>query len=150
MARMHDMHDIPIPPKSVSEHNSRSSRNGIIGEKYAEIHYQTTVCQNALIDAEYKGRPLEVKTCQVWIYDACNAGKRRRGRYYLKQDQHRALLSKNGLYAFVLLNKDGKVLLSKLVDANDISMPNRENWQLPWFKIFDDFDYQPEPNLEAV
>ena len=62
----------------------------------------------------------------------------------LRQDQHRALVAKNGLYAFVLLNKDGKVLLSKLVDANDISMPNRENWQLPWFKIFDDFDYQPD------
>jgi hypothetical protein len=133
----------PTPPQSISEHNSRSSRNGIIGENYAEIRYQTTVCQKALIDGEYKGRPLEVKTCQVWIFDACNAGKRRRGRYYLKQDQHRALLSKNGLYAFVLLNKEGKVLISKLVNANDIPMRNRENWQLPWFKIFDDFDYQP-------
>ena len=138
------MNDMPIPPKSVSEHNARSVRNGIIGENYAEIHYQTTVCQNALIDAEYNGRPLEVKTCQVWIYDACNARKRRRGRFYLRQDQHRALISKNGLYAFVLLNKEGKVLFSKLVDANTISMGKRKNWQLPWFKIFDDFDYQPD------
>ena len=97
------MHDIPIPPKSISEHNSRSIRNGILGEKYAEIHYQTTVCQNALIDGEYHGRPLEVKTCQVWIFDAGNARRRRRGRYYLRQDQHRSLVSKNGLYAFVLL-----------------------------------------------
>ncbi len=138
------MQDIPTPPKSISEHNARSSRNGTIGEKYAEIHYHTNVCQNALIDGEYHGRPLEIKTCQVWIFDACNACCRRRGRYYLKQDQHRALLSKNGLYAFVLLNNEGKVLLSKLVDANAIPMRNRENWQLPWFKIFYDFDYQPK------
>ena len=147
---MHDMDDIPTAPKSISEHNARSSRNGTIGENYAEIHYQTTVCQNALIDAEYKGRPLEVKTCQVWIFDARNARRRRRGRYYLRQDQHRALISKNGLYAFVLLNKEGKVLFSKLVDANTISMGKRKNWQLPWFKVFGDFDYQPEPNTEAV
>ena len=141
------MDDMPIQPKSVSEHNARSVHNGIIGEKYAEIHYQTIVCQNALIDAEYMGRPLEVKSCQVWIYDACNARRRRRGRYYLRQDQHRVLQSKNGLYAFVLLNKDGKVLFSKLVDANTISMPNRENWQIPWFKIFDDFDYEPQTEV---
>jgi len=70
------------------------------------------------------------------------------GRYYLRQDQHRALVSKNGLYAFVLLNKDAEVLLSKLVDANDISIPNRENWQLPWFKIFDDSTIKP--NKEDV
>ena len=142
------MNDIPIPPKSVSEHNARSVHNGIIGEKYAEIHYQTIVCQNALIDSEYMGRPLEVKTCQVWIYDSCNARKRRRGRYYIRKDQHRVLVSKNGLYAFVLLNKEGKVLFSKLVDANTISMGNRENWQIPWFKIFDDFDYKPETEVE--
>ena len=142
------MNDMPIPPKSVSEHNARSAHNGIIGEKYAEIHYQTIVCQNALIDAEYMGRPLEVKTCQVWIYDGCNARKRRRGRYYLRKDQHKVLVSKNGFYAFVLLNKEGKVLFSKLVDASTISMGNRENWQIPWFRIFDDFDYKP--NLEAV
>ena len=141
------MNDMPIPPKSVSEHNARSALNGIIGENYAEIHYHTIVCQNALRDDEYMGRPLEVKTCQVWIYDACNARKRRRGRYYLRQDQHRVLLAKKGLYAFVLLNKDGKVLFSKLVDANTISMGNRENWQIPWFKIFDDFDYKPDTEV---
>ena len=140
---------MPIPPKSLSEHNERSARNGLIGENYAEIHYQTTVCQNALIDAEYNGRPLEVKTCQVWIHDASNSKRRRRGRFYLRQAQHTALISKNGLYAFVLLNKEGKVLFSKLVDANAISMGNRENWQLPWFKIFNDFDYEPEPNTEV-
>ena len=52
---MHDMHDMPIPPKSISEHNSRSIRNGIIGEKYAEICYETTVCQNALILSYIQG-----------------------------------------------------------------------------------------------
>ena len=126
----------------------RCTRNGLIGEKYAEIHYQTIVCQKALIDGEYNGRPLAVKTCQVWIHDACNTKRRRRGRFYLRQHQHRVLISKNGFYAFIVRNKEGKVLFSKLVDAKDISMGNRETWQLPWFKIFTDFDYQPESNTK--
>lgn len=90
------------------------------------------------------GRPVILKTCQVWIKDASNAKKRRRGRFYLRYYQHRNLISKNGLYAFLLFNKEGKLLCSKLVDASTFPLKNREKWEMTWTKIFDDFDYQPE------
>ena len=114
------MNDMPIQPKSVSE-------------------------PIALIEAEYNGRPLVVKTCRVWIHDASNTKRRRRGRFYLRLYQHKALISKNGVYAFMLLDKEGgKVLAFKLVDANTISMGNRKIWLVPWLKVFNDFNYQPE------
>ena len=95
---------------------------------------------------EAKGRPVNVKTCQEWIKDACSTRGRRRGRFYLRHYQHKALISKNGLYAFVVFDKDGKVLCSKLVDASAFPTRNCEKWEIPWVKIF---NYQPESNKEG-
>ena len=95
---------------------------------------------------EANGRSVNVKTCQVWIKDASYAKGRRPGRFYLRHYQHKALISKNGLYAFVVFDKEGKVLCSKLVDASTFPMRNYEKWGIPWVKIF---NYQPESNKEG-
>lgn len=124
---------------NTAEQNQKAARNGRVGEKYASIVYETPIATNAVIDGEYQGRPLEVKTSQVWITDAGNFGGRRRGRFYLRQAQHEALLECGGLYAFVLLDEDGAVLMSRLREPRDVCDSIKGVKQIIWPRIFPEF-----------
>lgn len=124
---------------TISEQNQKAYRNGRIGEYYASIVYDTEISTNALIDGEYCGLPLEVKTTQVWVYDASNTQMRRRGRYYLTKEQHKYLLETGGYYCFVLLDEEGKVIFSRLKLAADVDMPPSSR-QVVWTRIFEEFE----------
>lgn len=128
-----------MTPSTLSQQNQKAARNGKIGEHFASIVYDTEIAQGALIDGEYYGLPLEVKTTQVWVYDAHNSQGRRRGRFYLTKEQHKFLLETGGYYCFVLLDESGDVIFSRLRLASDVDLPPSSR-QLVWTRIFEEFE----------
>lgn len=123
---------------TISAKNARASNNGKIAEDYISNEYHIEITTKAIIDGHYNGFPVEVKSCQLWITDNHNSLSRRRGRFWLREDQHAHLLKNSGFYIFVLL-EDEQPLYSKFIPAWSISplfTTNRTNFQIVCTKIF--------------
>ena len=151
--------NIILKAPTLTEQNQRAQQNGQIGELFAASIYENFESINGLIDGYLDGALLEIKTCQIWIFDASAGKRKRRGRYYLFRRQHECLMEQNGYYCFVLLNHEQKVVFVKKMLARDVDIfchpwcsPKKSTQgdvkQIIWEKIFDDFDrdhYYKEP-----
>ncbi len=119
---------------------SRSTHNGIVGERAAETILKVSVDTTALLDiTPPRGPPVEVKTCQAWVKTAHTDNRRRRGRYNLIGNQHRALCKAGGYYLFVLLDDAGKPIEASCIPASQIYHPtlqtNNMRVSLCWSKV---------------
>jgi hypothetical protein len=54
------------------------------------------------LDAEYQGKPLEIKSCQRTCHRADQAKKERAGRFWFRADQDQVLKEEDGFYALVV------------------------------------------------
>ena len=119
---------------------ARARRNGIISEHYASVMFDIDVSTKALIDGEYGGKPIEVKSCQARITDLSRHGGTRKGRFLIQRLQYARLLKEDGSFIFIVLDSKGKVLLARLVSARNLEnlFPVKESGttQIPWNKIF--------------
>jgi hypothetical protein len=116
--------------------NLLACKHGYLAEQIAIERYNCEIKVNALIDAEYQNKPLEVKSCSVWVTDNHAAKYRRRGRYTLTKEQHDVLLANDGYYFFVVFDGIDIPVLSKIVRARLIPAIEGESSQLVWTKIF--------------
>ena len=104
---------------------SRASHNGVVGERIAESILNVPVDPTAVIDITMpRGRPIEVKTCQVWVKTAHTENHRRRGRYNLVGIQHRTLCAAGGYYLFILLDEAQNPIEGSCLPATEIYHPS--------------------------
>ncbi len=123
---------------TIKAQNARAYNNGKTAEQYISNEYNIEITSKAIIDGHYRGFPVEVKSCQTWITDNHNSLSRRRGRFWLREDQHTYLLENNGFYIFVLL-ENNEPAFSKFVPAWTITPlfnKKTENFQIVHTKIF--------------
>ena len=116
--------------------NVLARKHGYLAEQIAMERYNIEIKVNALIDGEYQNKPLEVKSCSVWVTDSSAAKYRRRGRYTITKEQHDALLAGDGYYFFVVFDDIHTPILSKIVRARLIPAFEGASAQLVWTKIF--------------
>ena len=117
--------------------SAKAVENGMAAEEHAESIYNISVT-NEFIDAEYKGLPLEVKSCQSWVVDENTTTGRRRGRFRIPYNQHEYLMKTNGLYAFILQDEHRRLISSRVVSASHIDnlINNNVVTSLAWTNIF--------------
>jgi len=118
--------------------------NGVIGEQTMENILSCKVDTNSLIDVLCGlESPIEIKTCAIWVRTEHTSSRRRRGRYILYPEQHKALINVNGYYVFCLLNEDREVFKIKVLPAREFYHPQlisgeRKNVCVNWKYIFGD------------
>jgi len=118
--------------------------NGTVGEQAVTALLGCNVDTNALIDVLCGlESPIEIKTCAIWVRTEYTSSRRRRGRFILYPEQHRALINVNGYYVFCLLNEDREVFKIKVVPAREFYHPQlisgeRKNVCVNWKYIFED------------
>jgi len=104
---------------------SRASHNGTTGERIAESILNAPVNPTAILDINPpRGSPIEVKTCQAWVKTAHTENHRRRGRYNLVGNQHRALCKKGGYYLFLLLDEAQNPIEASCLPATTVYHPS--------------------------
>ena len=116
--------------------NVLANKHGYLAEQIAIERYNCEIKVNALIDSEYQNKPLEVKSCSVWVTDNYAANYRRRGRYTITKEQHDVLLANDGYYFFCVFDAIDNPILSKIVRARLIPAIEGKSAQLVWTKIF--------------
>lgn len=104
---------------------SRAHDNGIVGERIAEFILQLPVDSTAILDINPpRGPPIEVKTCQTWVKTEHTSKQRRRGRFNIVGDQHRALCAAGGYYLFILLDEHQTPIEASCLPASQIYHPS--------------------------
>lgn len=105
------------------------------------------------MDVDDDGTPVEVKSTEVRVAVKWDENRSpRRGRYQLKEDNHRNLVDHGGEYDFALRDDDGLVAertmtadeVDDLLDANDRTWPENSKLKLSWADIHDPADVPGE------
>lgn len=81
-----------------------ANHNGRLAEEIVQTLLPELRYVGADLDAEYRGRPLEIKSCQM-ICQASDRGQRP-GRFWFRADQDMKLKEEDGYYALVVLDLD--------------------------------------------
>ena len=115
---------------------ARAIHNGIKFENYAKSHLKNFEFINGLFDAEYKGKPMDVKSCQEVQSDVHAANGWRYGRIIFRKEQHEAILKEDGYY-FVVVHSGTKILKRRIIKAKDLNLPEfDEIFKMTWKKLF--------------
>lgn len=118
--------------------------NGVIGEQTMENILSCKVDTNSLIDVLCGlESAIEIKTCASWVRTEHTSSRRRRGRYILYPEQHKALINVNGYYVFCLLDEDREVCKIKVIRAKEFYHPlivsgEQQKVSINWKYIFGD------------
>ena len=104
-----DRKDYPVRSKKAKD-------NGTYCEKFVQYLLPGIEFIDSDVDAIYKGAPLEIKSCQMYVDAADRPGGKRLGSFLFKGSQDKKVKEGNGRY--VLLVKDGnRVVCSRIVLA---------------------------------
>ena len=87
---------------SDSESNTLANHNGRMIEEIVQTLIPELQYVGKNLDAEYQGKPLEIKSCQRACHRADQAKKERAGRFWFRADQDRVLKEEDGFYALVV------------------------------------------------
>lgn len=98
------------------ESNTTASRNGKSIEM-SILRYMGLPQQGQPVDSELDGKPLEVKSCQLYITDVSCGKSRRSGRFQFNEEQDRYLKENDGRYALVV-HDEGIIHHTRLLRAS--------------------------------
>ncbi|WP_048183702.1 hypothetical protein [Methanosarcina siciliae] len=102
---------------STPESAALANHNGKLAEEIVQSLLPGLVYVGADLDAEYRGRPLEIKSCQM-VCQASDRGQRP-GRFWFRGDQDQALKEEDGYYALVVLDL-GNACFFCLAEAREL------------------------------
>jgi hypothetical protein len=115
---------------SDSESNALANHNGRMIEEIVRTLLPELQYVGKNLDAEYHGRPLEIKSCQTTC-QASDRGKRP-GRFWFRADQDKTLKDADGFYALVV-HDNGNLHFFILAEArrllNDFSGAMTVSWR---------------------
>lgn len=100
---------------------------GILGTRHSKLD---------VIDTVVDGIPIEIKSCQVKVYDKYAANGWRYGRFVFNDEQHDELLLKGGMYAFVV-HDETNIVSTRLVPAERIENIFGRACSRVWHKVID-------------
>lgn len=113
-----------LESNTVASHNGRMIEE-IVQQLLPELQYV-----GEKLDAEYKGRPLEIKSCQKICRASDRGESGRPGRFWFRADQDQLLKEDDGYYALVVHDHgnlhffclaEARKLLSDFVGATTVS-----------------------------
>ena len=117
---------------------SLANTNGCAMEDIVQSLYpHSTFSRVGLIDMFIDGVPVEIKSCQKYVKNYENGETtRRRGRFHLREEQHKQLLAMEGDYIFIV-QEDQKIIFYARVKANTLKeVKFRNETTLTWTSIF--------------
>ncbi len=85
-----------------SESSSLAKTNGMMIEETVQALLPELQFVGKNLDAEYHGRPLEIKSCQRTCHRSDQNKGERSGRFWFRADQDRALKEEDGYYALIV------------------------------------------------
>jgi len=106
----------------------KAKQNGKNMEAKAAEYFKGLKLIFNIIDAELNGVPTEIKSCQEFITDRSRKNAKRYGRFRLHEYQHNELLKQNGVYLFIVHNRQ-RIKRMAIIPAKDVKFRQTLDWR---------------------